>query len=153
MSEVNRRLLAVMLWTLSEIERALRASWGADTCSPDDLDRAGWQPENAAWGHCDITALLLNDLLGGDLVVGEVYVDGVQQGFHWWNRLDSGIEIDLTREQFRQGQAITAARVLRRPAGRPARRYREYRLLRERVATHLGPLPTPGDEHDKNEAG
>ncbi|WP_456114964.1 YunG family protein [Streptantibioticus cattleyicolor] len=59
-------------WTLTAIERALRASWAADTCSPDDLARAPWSPGNPAWGHCDITALLVNDLLGGDLVCGEV---------------------------------------------------------------------------------
>ena len=42
----------------------MRASWAADTCSPDDLARAGWHPDNPAWGHCDITALLVNDLFG-----------------------------------------------------------------------------------------
>ena len=130
-------------WTLHDIERALRASWAADTCSPDDLERAGWHPGNPAWGHCDITALLLNDLFGGDLVVGEVHAGGTRQGFHWWNRLAGGVEIDLTREQFRDGQVIVAPKVVARPAGRPRRRYREYLLLRERVATHLGsPAPS-----------
>lgn len=54
-------------WTLSDIERAFRASWAADTCSPDDVDRADWQADNPAWGHCDVTALLLSHMLGGDL--------------------------------------------------------------------------------------
>jgi hypothetical protein len=143
MSEANRILVTVTPWTLSDIEGALRASWAADTCSPDDLDRAGWQPDNPAWGHCDITTLLLHDLLGGDLVVGEVHLDGAQHGFHWWNRLANGVELDLTREQFRRGQVITAARVVQRPAGRPARRYHEYLLLRERVAARLGRPPAP----------
>jgi hypothetical protein len=141
---VGRILRIVLPWTLSDVEAALRASWAADTCSPDDLDRAGWQPDNPAWGHCDITALLINDLFGGDLVVGEVYLDGVRHGCHWWNRLASGVEIDLTREQFRRGQVVTGARVVRRPAGRPARRYAEYRRLRDRVAARLGPLPASG---------
>ncbi|WP_229071040.1 hypothetical protein [Actinoplanes sp. DH11] len=128
-------------WTLSEIETAVRAGWAADTCSPDDVERAAWEPGNPAWGHCDITALLLNDLLGGDLVLGEVHLDGERHGFHWWNRLPGGLEIDLTREQFRRGQTITAARVVERPPGRPRRRAEEYELLRSRVARHLGPLP------------
>lgn len=151
MSAADLILMTVTPWTLSNIEGALRMSWAADTCSPDDLERAGWEPTNPAWGHCDITALLVHDLLGGDLVVGEVHLDGEQHGFHWWNRMASGIEVDLTREQFRQGQVITAARVVQRPASKPARRYREYLLLRDRVAAQLGPLPTfygPSEEEE-----
>ena len=126
-----------MTWTLSEIENAVRASWAADTCSPDDVAREPWSAANPAWGHCDITALLVADLLGGDLVCGEVHHLGTQQGYHWWNRLSSGVEIDLTREQFRRGQEITAARVVPRPPGRPRRRYQEYVLLRDRVDARL----------------
>jgi hypothetical protein len=132
-------------WTLLDIDRAFRASWAADTCSPDDLARAGWNPGNPAWGHCDITALLVNDLFGGDLVLGDVHpADGAGQGCHWWNRLAGGIEIDLTREQFRDGQAITNVRIIKRPGPQPRFRAKEYRLLRSRVASHLGPLPAPG---------
>lgn len=133
-------------WTLTAIERAIRASWAADTCSPDDLTRAGWHADNSAWGHCDVTALVVHDLFGGDLVVGEVYA-GVhagaeQQGYHWWNRLASGVEIDLTREQFRQGQTIVGAQVRTRPPGRLPRRHEEYEVFRARVERHLDPLPS-----------
>jgi hypothetical protein len=116
-------------------------SWAADTCSPGD--QADWQPSNPAWGHCDITALIVNDVFRGDLVVGEVHLDAVQRGFHWWNRLSSGVELDLTREQFQAGQSIKEARVVERPAGPLPRRWQEYLLLRERVAKHLGALPEP----------
>jgi hypothetical protein len=51
--------------TLTDIEHALRACWAADTCSPDDLVRAGWSSGNPAWGHCDVTALVVRDLFGG----------------------------------------------------------------------------------------
>jgi hypothetical protein len=124
--------------TLSDIERAVRASWAADTCSPDDVARAAWTPDNPAWGQCDITALLISDLFGGDLMLGEVHLGGVQHGYHWWNRLAGGIEIDLTRSQFRLGQVISGARAVPRPAGRPKRRYAEYELLRQRVDARLG---------------
>ncbi|MFJ7064679.1 hypothetical protein [Streptomyces sp. NPDC101115] len=129
------------MWSLLDIDAALRASWAADTSSPDDQDE--WRADNPAWGHCDITALVVNDLFGGDLVVGEVYLDGARRGYHWWNRLPSGVELDLTREQFQDGQAVTAARVVERPPGPLPRRWAEYLLLRERVATHLGALPDP----------
>lgn len=89
--------------TLAAIEAALEASWAADTCSPDDLERTGWSPANPARGQCDITALLLNDIFGGDLVVGEVFAGEEQQGFHWWNRLESGVDIDLSRHSFGRG--------------------------------------------------
>jgi len=128
-------------WTLAGIEAALRASWAADTCSPDDVERAGWHPDNPAWGHCDITALVLHDLLGGELMLGEVWRGAERHGYHWWNRLASGVELDLTRSQFVDGQEVVAARPVTRPPGPLRRRAREYRLLRERVAARLGPLP------------
>ncbi|WP_329181572.1 YunG family protein [Streptomyces sp. NBC_01477] len=129
-------------WNLLDLDRALRASWAADTCSPDDQDE--WRPENPAWGHCDISALLVHDLFGGDLMLGEVQLAGEQHGFHWWNALPSGIQLDVTLEQFRRGQRVTAARVVARPPGPLPRRWDDYLLLRERVARHLGPLPDPG---------
>ncbi len=132
-----------MPWTLRDLDQALWAGWAADTCSPDDLARAPWTPDNPAWGHCDLTALIVNDVFGGDLMLGEVYLDGVQQGFHYWNRLPSGVELDLTSEQFRRGQTVTGARVVKRPPGPISRRWEEYLLLRERVADRLGPLPDP----------
>ncbi len=63
----------MITWSLLAIDQALRASWAADTCSPDDLEPHGWQPDNPALGHCDITALIVHDIFGGDLVVGKVY--------------------------------------------------------------------------------
>lgn len=131
--------------TLQDIDRALRDSWAANTCSPDDLQRSGWSPDNPAWGHCDITALVVNDLLGGDLIVGRVQsAAGEPQGHHWWNRLPSGVEIDLPREQFRDGQTIIEPRAVARPGPQPRHRRREYEVLRIPVAARLGPLPAPG---------
>lgn len=131
-----------MPWSLPDLDRALRAGWAADTCSPDDL--ADWRPDNPARGHCDITALLVHDLFGGALVLGEVSLDGAGRGFHWWNRLPSGLELDLTREQFRDGETVVAVRVVDRPSGPTVRRWDEYLLLRTRVAASLGhPLPEP----------
>lgn len=128
---------------LADVERALRAGWSADTCSPDDVARAAWSPDNPAWGHCDITALVVHDCFGGDLVFGEVHLDGEQQGYHWWNRLPDGAEIDLTREQFRLGQTVTAGRVVVRPPGPPRRRREAYERLRRRVSARLGSYPEP----------
>lgn len=136
--------MRVTPWTLAEIEGALRESWAADTCSTDDVERAPWTSDNPAWGHCDVTALVVHDLFGGVLVSGEVWLDGEQHGFHLWNLLPGGLELDLTRDQFRRGQEVVGRRAKARPKGRLPRRAAEYHLLRKRVAERLGrPLPTP----------
>ncbi len=124
---------------LGRIEGALRASWGADTCAPDDLARGGWSPANPAWGQCDVTALVVQDLLGGELMCGEVYgVHGGRQGFHWWNRLPDGSQIDLTRDWFRAGQVVMEGVSVPRPMRHSLRRGEEYALLRGRVWQRLG---------------
>jgi hypothetical protein len=77
------------------------------------------------------------------MVMSEVYVDGAQRGYHWWNKLASGIELDLTREQFQRGETLSNVQVKQRPPGPLPRRWAEYLLLRERVSAILGPLPPP----------
>ena len=84
--------------TLHEVEAAIRSSWSVETCDPTDEER--WTPENPSLGQCAVTALVVHDLLGGELLEAEVhYTDGTRQGFHYWNRL-AGVDIDLTRAQF-----------------------------------------------------
>lgn len=118
--------------TLTDIERAVRAAWSRETCDPADLD--DWTPDNPSRGQCGVTALVLNDLLGGDLLVAEVlHPDGTRQGFHWWNQLGRGIEVDLTREQFDAHEHVQEPRVVVRPESPPVRCRDEYLLLRRRV--------------------
>ena len=64
-----------------------------------DLGRSGpLGPENPAWGQCAVTALVVQDAFGGDLL--RAMVEGVS---HYWNRLPDGSEVDLTRQQFPEG--------------------------------------------------
>ncbi|WP_328926421.1 alpha/beta fold hydrolase [Streptomyces sp. NBC_00190] len=128
-------------WTLADVEAAIRAGWSAETSEPADTSRIPWSAENPAWGQCDITAVVVQDIVGGELVLGEVFHGGRQEGYHWWNQLPGGIRIDLTREQFRRGETVTPGRVVQRPPGRLPRRWEEYQLLRRRVIDKLGPLP------------
>ncbi|MFE3387869.1 YunG family protein [Streptomyces anulatus] len=124
-------------YLLTDIEQALRDSWSAETCTPEYRDR--WTPDNPARDQCGVTAMVLNDLLGGELVRGEVHVDGVRTDFHWWNRLGTGVEIDLTREQFGPEEVVVGGDVIARPPVSEWRRLQEeYAILRDRVAERLG---------------
>ncbi|MGI5243734.1 YunG family protein [Dactylosporangium sp. CA-139066] len=110
---------------------ALRAAWGPDTCDPHDL--ANWRPDNPARGQCGTTALVVQDLLGGELLLGEVHVDGVKIGHHWWNRLPDGTTIDLTADQFHPGETVIGGQIRHRPPDAPRRCRGQYELLRHRV--------------------
>lgn len=137
MSVVPATMIPMATYLLTDIERALRSSWSAETCTPEYRDR--WSPDNPARDQRGVTAMVLNDLLGGELVRGEVHVGGRRTDDHWWNRLGTGVEIDLTREQFGPEEVVTGGVVIPRPLGTEWRRLREeYELLRDRVAERLG---------------
>ncbi|WP_457786225.1 YunG family protein [[Kitasatospora] papulosa] len=112
----------------------------AEPCAPAGLltpaplttwNAPGCQPENPAWGRCDIAALIDKDVFGGDLMAGEVHLIGVQHGFHIRNRLAIGIELDLTRARVQRGQTVAEGGVVERPP-EPLRRWGEYLLLLRR---------------------
>lgn len=64
-----------------------------------------------------MTALVVQDLVGGELLLADVYNhDGSTQGVHYWNRLAGGLEIDLTREQFSASEVVQSPSVVERPA-------------------------------------
>jgi hypothetical protein len=120
-----------------DLEAAVRAAWALDTCDPVDAD--DWSAANTSRGQCGSTALLIHDLLGGELVIAEVVrSDGSRQGVHYWNLLSGGTELDLTREQFADDEVIRQPRVLRRPAGLPNRCAEQYLTMRHRVFDALG---------------
>jgi hypothetical protein len=106
---------------------AIRHAWAADTSTD-----SGWSVTCPAQGQCAVTALIVQDYLGGQLVRAEV--EGIS---HYWNRVKEG-EVDLTRDQFTHF-APTAI-------GIRSRRYvlsfpdtvRRYETLKERVAKILG---------------
>jgi hypothetical protein len=128
------------VYTLTELERAVRDSWSFDTADPEN----DWTPENPSCGQCDITALVVHDLLGGFLLGADVYLDGERVEAHMWNRLASGVEVDLTREQFKRGEAIGVPTVRERiaaisdPSHPRYHRYEKYLVLSNRVRRRLG---------------
>jgi hypothetical protein len=84
--------------TRHDLESALEAAWSRDTSA----DAATWSEANRAWGQCAVTALIVQDYLGGILRRGEVGPIS-----HYWNLTPSGDEVDLTWQQFPSGTEIT----------------------------------------------
>lgn len=68
---------------------AVRAAWSPATAAPGQ-----WNPALPAAGQCAVTALVVQDLLGGGLLRGTA-----SGRSHYWNSVD-GTDVDLTREQF-----------------------------------------------------
>src|SRR4029077_16804147 len=85
----------------------IRAAWGRETS--DDPDE--WSLDNPARGQWAVTSLLVRELLGGEILVANVLRDGRRVDRHAWNRLPSGLALDLTREQFTNGEQLGAPRV------------------------------------------
>ncbi len=128
--------------TVSTLEHAVRAAWCLWTSDP--VDQPGWTDANPASGQCASTALVVQDRLGGDLLIADVHeADGSRQGVHYWNRLPDGTELDLTREQFRSGEVVGAPQQIDRPPdvtrGRMAG---HYHLFAHRVV-HATPRDRP----------
>ena len=106
-----------------EFRDMVRSSWCRETASPGCQEK--WSPENPALGQCAVTALLVQDVLGGELM--RTSVEG--QGSHYYNRLPDGRTLDLTRGQFPEGTVI--------PDGQPVPR--EYVLGSERAVAAQTP--------------
>jgi len=118
--------------TLAELEAAIRASWGRDTTEEPDV----WTDDNPAWGNCAVTALVVRDYLGGELVIAGVVRDGTRVDRHVWNRLPSGLAVDLSRDQFRNGERYEAPVILSESL-KPGTEER-YAILAARVRKELG---------------
>lgn len=76
-----------------DLKRVIRQSWDASTCYP--LQKEEWKNEIPEIGQCAVTALLLQDYLGGDIAFNEA-------NDHFWNILPNGESLDLTHKQFKK---------------------------------------------------
>ena len=95
--------------------------WSAQTSSSKL-----WDSTHSSRGQCAVTALVVQDRYGGDLlrvVVNDPELPGLS-GSHYYNRLPDGRIVDLTRDQFSSWQ----------PEGPPEVRPREYLLANESTA-------------------
>lgn len=114
--------------------QALQSAWcretGAGSCGSD----------STPIGQCAVTALLVQDLFGGDLVRAEVHcISGVES--HYWNRITGIGDIDLTRGQYTQtipvGEIVPRSRLLEGERARVARTQGRYELLKFRYLSKI----------------
>jgi hypothetical protein len=106
----------------------LRSSWGADTAWIDD-----WHPRNPSRGQCGSSALVIQDLIGGELFRGLVDESDGELTVHYWNALEFG-QLDVTWAQFPRGARIRLGEHVRREdLLTTAWLARRYETLLERV--------------------
>lgn len=77
---------------LKEVCEIVSVSLDKDTCYPTLRDK--WTLENKTLGQCAVTALVLNDFLGGKIMRCES-----ESGSHYYNLINGEI-VDLTVSQF-----------------------------------------------------
>jgi len=138
LSAPSGTLCVVATFTLTQLENAVRDSWSPETTYAR-ADYLAASTGVASRGQCGPTALVVHDLLGGDLVMADLFSGGEKIGVHYWNRLSGGVEVDLTRDQLLPDETLHEPRVVdrARPAAGSAPDL-AYQLLRMRVETALG---------------
>ncbi|MGB5757893.1 MAG: hypothetical protein WBM50_13335 [Acidimicrobiales bacterium] len=94
-----------------------------------------------------MTSLVVLEYLGGDLQLAPVLRGEEQVEHHYWNLLEGAEALDLTRQQFRDGQRIGDPEVVphetiraKYPEAREELRHR-HAVLRKAVSTALGVEP------------
>jgi hypothetical protein len=73
--------------SLLDLYQRLQRAWSAETSSK-------WQATNPAMGQCGVTALVVHDHLGGDIL--KTNVNGA---WHFYNKIN-GKRVDFTVSQF-----------------------------------------------------
>ncbi len=129
--------------TIDALKHALERSWTKETSANPE----GWSPQNAAFGQCAVTALIVNDFFGGKLVrVGAKNESENVDVSHYYNELTDGSIIDLTRRQFPPettfSEPIYKERAYAEGRSTPgATTFERYTNLKARVALELAKRP------------
>jgi hypothetical protein len=104
----------------ADLFQRLRRSWSVET-------GRHWRSDSPAYGQCGVTALVVQDELGGMIVKTDV-----NGAWHFYNVID-GLRVDFTMGQFTSPIAYADLPSSRAGALRDCSEA-QYRLLRDRVA-------------------
>ncbi|MFB8276951.1 YunG family protein [Nocardia colli] len=120
------------------LEEALHVVWSADTGAAPD-----WTASNRSKGQCAVTACVVQDYFGGDILHTTATLPNGDHVSHYFNVVDGDV-VDLTREQFPTGTSFSEPAP--KAKGLPSTRdyclsydstRQRYDLLRSRVAAYL----------------
>ena len=128
------------VWKLT---RALQDSWSSET--------SNWGNElpadNPARGQCQVSALVIQDYLGGDIARVAVDGEGIKEK-HFFNKLENGTTIDSTAMQYKDVEVSFTNSEIDLAKGNYASvrercladedTRRRYELLKKRVAEKVG---------------
>lgn len=92
--------------SLVDVLNALTQSWTAQTSSRPDQ----WSAENSARGQCVVSALVIQDLFGGELKKYKTTYNGEPES-HYCNVLPNGAELDIAKSQYRDETTFTESAV------------------------------------------
>lgn len=127
---------------LSDFGNVLQKSWSKETSyCPDE-----WNELNPSLGQCAVSALVVHDYFGGNIVWSEAVLPNGQIVSHYFNSIE-GKEVDITRSQFPEGSIISKG-VEKKKGFATARDFmlshdntkRRYELLRMEVRNCLEAL-------------
>jgi hypothetical protein len=124
--------------SLAQVAEAIMSSWGPETMYA--TDEPSRNPGSRSRSQCGTTALVLQDWLGGKVLVADAFRDDKRVGVHYWNRLPSGEEVDLTCDQFLPNESVGEGVEIQRPpdaAWKDHPGYGPYLVLKERVTALL----------------
>lgn len=106
-------------------EATLALAWSGDTSA----DKDNWSEDKLSYGQCAVTALIVQDMYGGELL--RCMAEGAS---HYYNRLPDGTLIDYTQDQFstmpdyENSETRTREYVLSHPSTASRYRLLQYRL-------------------------
>lgn len=120
-SVIFDELFCAMNINMQTIKIALQKSWSAETSNSGD-----WSIGNPSLGQCAITACIIQDYFGGEIVNSIVILQNGDKISHYLNLID-GKYIDLTSQQFNEGAIFSDPK----PKKKSSSSTREYCLSYE----------------------
>ncbi len=119
-----------MKQAISELKAAIRDAWTRETCFPAVRD--SWTSSLPETGQCAVTALVVQEKLGGKIAFNQHYN-------HYWNVLSNGSNVDLTIGQFAEVEQLEMSGfrsrnyILNSPAALKYQTLKRYKRLKKTV--------------------
>jgi hypothetical protein len=107
-------------FTPDKLRSILEHSWSAETSA-----NPAWTAANKPLGQCAVTACIVEDYFGGEILNTKAELPDGTIDSHYYNVID-GEEVDLSRDQFPEGTTF--------PAGQP--KHGDYASTREYILSY-----------------